>query len=229
MAEIERKVQKIFGGSLSANGNISKYGSKEEGAVEYSLDLDEIQTPRWLNGLLGAVSIDKAPYLQDLNALFYVMTKQLAYLFQAGIAEWNAETEYFANKSFVLYNGEVYKAIANSVNQEPTNSSYWVMVSNYPVVSKSYSSTIALENNKINVVTLTGNVTFSLPTPANTGILNQIEVQLYMASARTINLGTSNYFNNTVPDFSSSGYYNLYYEYDNIKQQWVVGAIYKGA
>ena len=125
MAEIERKVQKVFGGNLSPSGNIAVYGSKLAGSVAYSDNLDTIQNNSWLVGLLGAISPNKAPYVQDLNAIFYVLSKQLAYIFQAGIPEWNSDTEYFAGKSIVRYNGVVYIAIANSTNQTPTNTSYW--------------------------------------------------------------------------------------------------------
>ncbi|MBQ4178980.1 MAG: hypothetical protein II598_04490, partial [Elusimicrobia bacterium] len=149
MAEIERKVQKIFAGGLSANGNIAKYGSKEAGTVGYSLDLDEIQTQRWLNGLAGSVSQDKAPYLQDLNAVFYTITKQLAYLFQAGVAEWNSETEYFANKSFVMYNGEMYRAIQNNTNQTPTNTTYWTKIVGLNMGIPEYNSSITYQKGQI--------------------------------------------------------------------------------
>ena len=123
---IERKKQKIFAGGFdSANGNIAKYGSKKAGALAYSFDLDEIQTSAWLQGMIGGTPTDKAPYLQDLNAIFYTFSKQLAYIFQAGIAEWNSQTEYIANRSVVLRNGKTYIAIANSTNVEPEVTSGW--------------------------------------------------------------------------------------------------------
>lgn len=126
MAEIVRKKQKIFAGDLSASGNIAVYGSKLGGTPAYSDNLDTIQSARWGNGIMGATSSDKAPYVQDLNSIFYTITKQLAYIFQAGIPEWNSQTEYFAGKSIVRYNGIVYIAIANSTNQVPTNNAYWI-------------------------------------------------------------------------------------------------------
>lgn len=129
MAEIERKHQKVFAGSLSPSGNIAVYGSKLAGTPAYSDNLDNIQSSRWLNGIMGATSSDKAPYVQDLNAIFYAITKQLAYLFQAGVSAWNSQTEYFAAKSVVLKNGKIYVAIANSTNIEPEVTigweSYW--------------------------------------------------------------------------------------------------------
>ena len=130
MAEITRKKQQIFAGGLSASGNIAIYGSKVAGSPAYSSDLDDIQSTRWLSGILGATSTDKAPYVQDLNGIFYTITKQLAYIFQAGIAEWQSQTEYFAGKSVVRYNGVLYIAIANSTNQTPTNTSYWMRLDN---------------------------------------------------------------------------------------------------
>lgn len=125
MAEIERKHQKVFAGSLSPSGNIAVYGSKLAGTPAYSDNLDNIQSSRWLNGIMGATSSDKAPYVQDLNAIFYAITKQLAYLFQAGVSAWNSQTEYFAAKSVVLKNGKIYVAIANSTNIEPEVTTGW--------------------------------------------------------------------------------------------------------
>lgn len=130
MAEIERKVQKVFGGNLSPSGNIAVYGSKLAGSVAYSDNLDTIQNNSWLVGLLGAISPNKAPYVQDLNAIFYVLSKQLAYIFQAGIPEWNSQTEYFAVKSVVRYNGVLFMAIANNTNKTPTNAAYWIRLDN---------------------------------------------------------------------------------------------------
>lgn len=130
MAEIERKHQKIFCGALSPNGNIAKYGSYKSGNKSYSDDLDQIQTNSWLNGLIGSINPLKAPYLQDLNAIFYTITKQLAYMFQAGIPQWNSETEYFAGKSFVRHNTDIYIALQNSTNKLPTDADYWMNIKN---------------------------------------------------------------------------------------------------
>lgn len=122
---LDRKYQKVFGGSLTPTGNISVYGTKKEGNVSYSDNLDVIQSNNWLLGMIGGTSQDKAPYLQDLNGIFYTITKQLAYIFQAGISEWNSQTEYIANRSVVLRNGKTYIAIANSTNVEPEVTSGW--------------------------------------------------------------------------------------------------------
>lgn len=122
---LDRKYQKIFGGSLTPTGNISVYGTKKEGNVSYSDNLDLIQSNNWLLGMIGGTSQDKAPYLQDLNGIFYTITKQLAYIFQAGISEWNSQTEYVAGRSVVLKNGKIYISKANSTGVEPEVTSGW--------------------------------------------------------------------------------------------------------
>jgi len=92
----------------------------------------------------------------------------------------------------------------------------------------SASGTFELISNRIHKITCSGNVTFSLPTTVETNYFNQMLVELYMPSVYTINLGTSVYFNSTTPSMSSIGYYTLIYEYDNIRQNWVVGVLKKG-
>lgn len=94
--------------------------------------------------------------------------------------------------------------------------------------SMSTSGTIALEDNVGYAINATGNISFTLPTVTNLNILHEIKVQLYMSSARTISLGTSNYFNKTAPTFGSAGMYNIRYEYDNNRNVWVVGVETKG-
>lgn len=87
------------------------------------------------------------------------------------------------------------------------------------------SGTINLVDNSINTISPTGTVTFNLPTVTGTDF-HQILVQITLASAVTINVGTTYFFNNTAPDLSEPGQYNLIYEHDGL--HWVCGAIIKG-
>lgn len=51
----------------------------------------------------------------------------LAYIFQRGVPEWDISVEYLANKSFVVYNGIVYKCILTGVGKNPESQpTYWV-------------------------------------------------------------------------------------------------------
>jgi hypothetical protein len=103
MAKITRKTQKIFGGDYIADAGqeeISVFGSLKDGSPTYSVDPDAIQNANYLQGWNDAVltSLDglkKMPLLQDSNALFYVLSRNLAYLNQAGIAEYDSGTTYY--------------------------------------------------------------------------------------------------------------------------------------
>lgn len=50
----------------------------------------------------------------------------IAYMLQKGFPEWDATTEYIANKSYVQRNGVVYKATSTSTNNDPVNLTAWV-------------------------------------------------------------------------------------------------------
>lgn len=91
------------------------------------------------------------------------------------------------------------------------------------------SGNIALSDNSINSITPTGAVTFALPTITDNTVFHQILVQVNLSTVYSITLGTDKYFNKTAPDLTSTGIYDLVYEYDKINGFWVVGAISKGA
>lgn len=91
------------------------------------------------------------------------------------------------------------------------------------------SGTIALTDNTINAITPTGNVTFTLPTIANNSTYHQILIQVDLSMAVSFDLDTTLYFNGIAPDLSSTGYYNILYEYDKLQQAWVVGVVSKKA
>lgn len=75
------------------------------------------------------------------------------------------------------------------------------------------SGTVALTDNSVNHITPTGTVTFSLPSISDHTIFHQILVQVNLSSKQTINLGTSNYFFRTTPEFETVRY-NIIYEHN---------------
>ena len=91
------------------------------------------------------------------------------------------------------------------------------------------SGTISLTDNSINKITPTAAVTFTLPTVTDATTFHQILVQVNLSTVYTITVGTSYYFDNTAPDLSTAGVYNLIFEYDNTNGYWVVGCVSKGA
>lgn len=111
MARISRKTQQIFAGELVAANNLAKFGSLRIGAPAYSLDPEELQTTEYLNGWSAALLSNKAPALQDLNALHYLHSYQTAYLMQTGIPEWDDGTTYFVGSTATDAAGKQYVCI----------------------------------------------------------------------------------------------------------------------
>jgi hypothetical protein len=69
------------------------------------------------------------PPRQYFNAIDYKQDQLLAHLNQRGIPEWDAITEYQADKSYIQgSNGTIYRCILTHVNQDPTldvSNTYW--------------------------------------------------------------------------------------------------------
>lgn len=92
----------------------------------------------------------------------------------------------------------------------------------------STSGTISLVNNSVNKITPSGNVTFTLPSVSDNTKFHQILVQVNMSAVKSINVGTTYFFNKTAPDLSKTGVYDLYFEYDSSNSYWVCGLVSKG-
>lgn len=95
MAKLPRVHQKIFAENAVAK-EIGQFGSVVAGAKKETGDIAEIQAlEAWEKGWSEAtVSKNRYPAMQERNGIDKVITQQLAYMFQEGIPEWNAETEY---------------------------------------------------------------------------------------------------------------------------------------
>lgn len=127
MAKILRAPQRIFGGSVPASGNIAQFGSLAAAAPSYSLDPAVIQSlDAWVEGWASATIGTNSPALEDDNAINYVVTRQLAYLLQAGVAEWDATTTYYSG-SFCQAAGVIYRSVQDTnLNHAVTDTNWWV-------------------------------------------------------------------------------------------------------
>jgi hypothetical protein len=125
MPKLTRKTQKIFGGNTSAEGNIAVFGSLADTTPRYSNDPDEIQSERYSAGWLGATVRNNVAPLQDMNALQYLFSYQLVYLFQSGVPEWKDDQDYY-NGSFCRSGGTLYVSTQDNNTGKPvTNTNYW--------------------------------------------------------------------------------------------------------
>lgn len=105
MPAIARKLQKIFGSNSANSGQV---GSARATTFVLSTDLDVLQQlAAWQDGLNAVtVSGDKLMPLEEQQAIEFVITSQLKYLFQRGIPEYLATETYFEN-SLVIEPGTV--------------------------------------------------------------------------------------------------------------------------
>jgi len=94
MSKITRVLQKVFAGSAT---DIGVFGSGATGDKTLSTDVSTLQgLGAWLTGWATAtIGAKKFPPLEEMNALHYVETTQLAYLFQEGVPEYNSSTTYY--------------------------------------------------------------------------------------------------------------------------------------
>lgn len=128
MSKIVRKNQKIFCGDTPVTGVVGQFGSLKATTPTYSSDPDILQAlPAWGEGWASATINNYLPALQDLNGLLYVITRQLAYLFQAGIPEYNAATTYYIGSMVSDGQGTIYKSVIDSNIAQPlTDSTKWL-------------------------------------------------------------------------------------------------------
>jgi hypothetical protein len=129
MAKLPRVFQNIFGSNAPSGdtvGGIIQFGSFAAGSTNPTTNLTTIQSlAAFANGWLSAVIGQNGPTIEDMNALWFLITSQMAYQFQAGIPEWETNTIYYTG-SLVMSAGTIYKSLqdANQGNAL-SNASYW--------------------------------------------------------------------------------------------------------
>lgn len=155
MARLPRVLQKIFGSSAGTD-QIGKFGSLAAGSPEYTTDIALIQSlSNYLEGWYGAVLGNNSPAIQDVNALDYLITKQLAYLFQAGIPEWDATTTYYIGSYASNGAGTFYKSIVdNNIGNPLTDITKWTSLNIAASTDNSlarYDGTNAIQGSPVTV------------------------------------------------------------------------------
>lgn len=126
MTKISRATQEIFANQAGSR-QITAFGTAKSETPTFTKELNQIQNNNYLYGWAQALLPDKAPFEEDMNALFYAITKQLAYIFQEGIPEYDPNTEYSQNAlargvgSNVIYSSLVAENLGNDLS----DSNYW--------------------------------------------------------------------------------------------------------
>lgn len=138
MAKILRKLQKIFALNNDATQNFGNgvFGSGKNETKQITNDVETLQSlTAWGVGWKDAVLINAAgnpnlPPLEETQAIDYIVTYQLAYIFQEGVPEYNSLTTYFQKSiakkttTYELYGSVTDSNIGNALS-DPTN---WLLL-----------------------------------------------------------------------------------------------------
>lgn len=131
MAILTRQTQKVFASSANAD-QIAVFGSMKTGTPVYSSDLATLQSNAYLQGWSDAILNDKAPYLEEMNAVQYGLSYQIAYLLQEGIPAYDANTNYSATSIVKVINNnelELYHSLSDdNLGNALTDTNYWARV-----------------------------------------------------------------------------------------------------
>lgn len=112
MSKIPRVMQKQFG-SQGPVGDFGIFGSKANPPQTFSTDPTAIQSLQaFLNGWGSSIIGNYEPPMEDMNSLFLLVFRQLAYVFQEGISEWEVGTTYYIG-SIVKVNGALYNSLVD--------------------------------------------------------------------------------------------------------------------
>lgn len=114
MAKLTRVLQRVFGSGAGID-QIAQFGSLAAGSPAFTTDPATAQAlSNWLTGWFAAVIGGNAPAIEDMNAAMFVMTYQLAYIFQAGVSEWNTSTVYYIGSLVNDGNGILFKSLTDA-------------------------------------------------------------------------------------------------------------------
>lgn len=158
MAKLDRKDVKIFAEDCD-NTLVAEFRTEDEvlGTASYSRDPDMIQNANYSQGWVEDTdNLNTKIYGEDLNAVNYVLSYLLKYLYENGIAEWKSTTTYYTN-SITRVNDVLYiSLIDDNTGNDPTSTvGCW-----RAVVLDTITSTIAGAGSDI-VKGITGNqITF---------------------------------------------------------------------
>lgn len=166
MSKIARATQKIFGVSAGPD-EISQFGSLAAADPTFTIDPVVLQAlSNYDDGWFAGVLLENSPAIEDMNSLFYLITYQLCYMFQAGISEWDSGTTYFIN-SLVTSGPFTYISIVdNNTNNLVTDNSKWAL-QNSKVTLKTGTGTIAATDQYVRATTSGSDYALTLPTIAS--------------------------------------------------------------
>lgn len=125
MSNLTRAYQRIFASSAGGS-QIGEFGSLAAGSAVTTTDPEAAQSlSNWLGGWFSAILGPNAPAIEDMNAVCFVLSYQIAYLLQKGVPQWNALTTYYIG-DIVNVAGVLYVSLTNAnLNNVTTDITNW--------------------------------------------------------------------------------------------------------
>ena len=144
--KLTRVLHKIFGINAGAT-ELGVFGSLKAGSPAYATtDLTTIQSlPAWESGMYEAVTGYTSPAMQDVNSALYHSSRQVGYLLQEGVPEYDSSTTYY-QYGYCKSSGVIYKSkIDNNLGYPVTSLTTWEI---FPLAQDaSYATTTSFTNN----------------------------------------------------------------------------------
>ncbi len=174
MPKLTRVNQRIFG-STAPVGKIAKFGSLFAGLPVTTTDPEEIQElSNFLDGWTSAALGENSPAIEDMNALFFLLYRQLAYVFETGVPEWNEDTTYYIGNMVNDGTGVLYASLTNNnLNNVVSSTANWKRVGNGlassspgAIISSNYTVLAADNGRVLNVDCSGGPIEIQLPSPS---------------------------------------------------------------
>lgn len=141
MAKIARKNLKIFAADAGSS-EVGVIGGLRANTLTYSKDPDVLQQlPNYSQGYYSTTIDNNSPAMEEENALNFLFSYMVAYLYQNGIPEWNAETEYYKGSLVKDSNGTLLssKTDANINKTLLTNADWTVYGTRAKYISADYT------------------------------------------------------------------------------------------
>lgn len=170
--KLARVLQKVFG-STAGPTDLGVIGSLAAGSPAFTDDPLEMQSlPNFDEGWFGVVVGANSPAIEDMNSLCFLLSRQIAYVLQTGVPEWDATTSYFIGSIAQDGTGVMYVSLTdNNLNHALTSTANWRSVSggtNLVTVTPPTAYTLSLpDNGKTFLVnSAAGAIQFNLPVPS---------------------------------------------------------------
>lgn len=216
MSRLPRITQKIFGSSAGAS-QIGQIGSFAGGTPSYTTNLTTIQAlGNFLTGMFGIVDAVNAPCIEDLNGLFFLITSQLAEIYQDGIPVWDGGTTYYTG-SVVQSSGVFYVSLTNAnLNNSVTDPTNWYVFRGGNFRTVTTSTNLLISDQLVRSDSSSGALVHTLPLISTTplGCLITVKDVGSGVCGTTVQGNTSdlidgtNLWVNTLNQYNSAVFYN---------------------